>query len=1378
MQEPNDDKNNGLMLVGIGASAGGVDALLRFFEHTPPHSGLAFAVVLHTAPDHESRLAEVLQTKTQMPVTQLKDTVRVEPNSIYCVPPDKHILLSGGQMRFVESDLTEWRSAPIDLFFRKLAHAYKDKAIAVVLSGSGADGSLGLGRVREEGGVSIAQDPTEAEYDAMPRSAIETGWVDFILPVTSIPTKLVSLKQNAERIQLPPVEQSPRSFEEGALRELLALLRARTRHDFANYKRSTMLRRIERRLQVTESEDVTAYLEYIRQHPEELQGLLRDLLISVTNFFRDPEAFKRLESEIVPRLFAGKNGSEQIRVWVSGCATGEEAFSIAMLLTEYADALPNPPGLQVFATDIDEDALAHGRNGLYPNTIAADVSPERLKRFFVREGQYYRIRRELREMVLFAPHNILRDPPFSKLNLVSCRNLLIYINRNMQNRILEIFHFALKPDSYLFLGSSESADGLSDLFTPIDKKYRIFKRHGDGTGFKPAPTPPVAGQWEVRLATTLPQTPMPGEWGEAFSYGDLHYRMLEALAPPSVLVNADNNIVHLSERAGRYLHLSGGEPSRNLLKIAHPDLRLGLRSLVITARQEGNATSSRLPVNLDGSQRFVRVVVRPLSPLTPPGFMLVIFDESDDAPTPASDEDAAERAPAVVQPAGNLEPIVRQLETELERTRDQLRAIVEEYETSTEELKASNEELQAMNEELRSASEELETGKEELQSVNEELTTLNLELREKIEELGRTNSDLQNLMASTRIGTLFLDRSLRLKRYTPSAQEIFNIIPGDVGRPLTHITHKLDYAGLAEDAEHVLHNLRTVEREVTTYDGRFFLARLLPYRTTDDKINGVVLTFIDITELRRAEAALRESEEQFRRAIEDAPIPIIMHAEEGEVLQISRTWTELTGYTIEDAPTFYAWLTRAYGEGADAVRVHMQELFKSDERVLNIEFPVRTRDGDLRHWSFSSSSPGTLKDGRRFIIGMALDITERKSAEEALRLSEERLRLVLESATDYAIMLMDAEGRFTIWNPGAEKIFGYTEAEAVGQPAGLIFTPEDRAAGVPAKELEAAGREGRAADERWHVRKDGRRIYVSGVMMPLRDGEHRGYAKIARDLTAQERAQEELQRAWAELDERVQARTAELAEANSAMREEVDVRRRVEQERLELMRRIVTTQEDERRRISRELHDQLGQSLTALRLKLEGLKEEAGKRAKLQRKIGELVEVAQRLDADVDFLAWELRPTALDDLGLIVALSNYAQEWAKHYGVAVNFHSAGFGGARLAPLVEINLYRIAQEALNNVAKHAGATSVGLLLERRDDNVVLIVEDDGRGFDPEQLTDSASKHRMGLIGMRERAALVGGTVEVESAPGEGTTIFVRTPARFSAAELFDEREGQG
>jgi PAS domain S-box-containing protein len=1491
----NGNGNENMMLVGIGASAGGVEALLQFFENMPDDTGLAFVVILHLAPEHESRLAEVLQAKTRMAVTQVTEPVRVEPNHVYVIPPDRDLYMADGHIRLAERERGEGRTAPVDLFFRTLADSYRDRAIAVVLSGAGTDGSLGLGRIKEQGGVSFAQTLSEAEHGAMPRAAVETGSVDFVLPVATMPDKIVSLQRNAVRIRLPPAEAPPPDAHEDALRELLGLLRARTRHDFFDYKRSTLLRRVERRMQVTQTVDLPAYLEHVRNQPAELQGLLADLLISVTSFFRDPEAFAGLEAEGVPRLFAGKDAGDQVRLWVTGCATGEEAYSIAMLLAEYAERLESPPAIQVFASDIDEQALGRARAGVYPDSIAADLSPERLARFFVREGQYHRVKRELREMVLFSPHNVLRDPPFSKLDMVSCRNLLIYINRQTQERVLEIFHFALKPGGFLFLGTSETAEGVPGLFASVDKQHHLYQRLDAVSVFRGAPTLPAPGRWTVR-GITMPEPPPPGEAREPLGFGELHYRTLEVLAPPSVLVDAEYEIIHLSEHAYRFLRFTGREPSRNLLMAAHPDLRLELRSLLLEAAQRGDA-SRNVRISLDGELRVVRISAHPVtSPRSAPGLQVVIFDDLKEAPPPV---DVAVAPPA--EGDSRMESLVRQLEEELQLTKGRLQTTVEQYETQAEEFKAANEELQAMNEELRSASEELETGKEELQSVNEELTTLNAELKERVEEVGRANSDLQNLMEATQIGTLFLDRNLRVKRYTPSVRGLFNLIPGDIGRPVAHVTHGLDYEGLGEEAAEVLRTLHPIEREVAAKDGRHLLMRLMPYRTLDDRISGVVVTFVDITgrrraeeavraseerlqkalnietvgviffnddieiidcneaflrmsgltraeikagrfsweaftpeefiqpsrraieelrtrgfstpyekeyirkdgsrfwalfackrigenelvefvtditERKRAEEALRESEKQFRSAIEDAPIPVIMHAEDGEVLQISRTWTELTGYTIEDAPTFEAWLTRAYGEGADAVRNHVHRLFGGERGSISIDFPVRTRDGEVRHWSFNASSPGTLRDGRRFIVGMAVDITERQLAEEAIRAAGEQLRLVVDSVEDYCIFTTDTEGRITTWNQGAERLFGYTEEEAVGQNIEIIFTPEDRERGAHEEEMRQARETGRAADERWHVSKQGVRFYVSGVLAALRydGGGLTGYAKIARDLTERKELEDALRRAHDEMEGHVRERTMELAEANVALHEEVRERRAAEERVKNLLKQLVTVQEEERRRIARELHDTLGQQLAALSLSIDMIKAESQGRARLREHVERTQSIFDRLNSDVDFLAWELRPAVLDQLGLGAAVQTFLVEWSRHFGVEAHYRGLGGDAPRLPSKVETNLYRILQEALQNVHKHASAGRVSVLLERRDAQVVLIVEDNGKGYDPDEEGAADMNKGMGVTNMSERAALVGGSLEIESVAGQGTTIFVRIP--LAETEEGDLSDGRG
>ncbi|MFL6276575.1 MAG: chemotaxis protein CheB, partial [Blastocatellia bacterium] len=838
-------KPGGFILVGIGASAGGFKPIMELFRRLPADSDMAYVVILHLSPTHKSTLDEVLQSATAMPVTQVEDLVKVEKNHVYVIPPNKNLMLEDGVIRLAEPDHTRGDRVPIDLFFRSLAEVYRNNAIAVLLSGSGADGMLGMRRIKEEGGLTIVQDPREAEQASMPNSAINSGAVDFVLPAAEISDKLLALRENAQRIVLPPVEPaSPHDKGEQVLRDVLTLVRSRTGHDFTNYKRTTILRRIERRLQVNGVSDLPGYRQFLRQHPEEVMALLRDLLISVTNFFRDREAFERMATDVIPRLFAGKDNSQQVRVWVTGCATGEEAYSMAMLLHEHASKLTDPPKLQVFATDIDEEAIQRARYALYPDTIAGDVSPERLRRFFTHEDSHYRIRKEVRETVLFAPHNILRDPPFSKLDLITCRNLLIYLTRDIQDRVLEIFHFALRPEGFIFLGSSETAEGAAALFAPVNKRFRIYQRRAR-TGQMPGlPLLPQPGRWEMKPLQR--QTAARGQ-----TIADLHQeRLMARYTPASALINEEFDIIHLSGNAGRYLQFNAGEPSRNLQKAINESLRMELRTLLMTARQSGAPVESPfVRAQIDGETSLVSLSVEPVTmPNSEQGYLMVVFNEMKEATIPAT---LTGSGTAVAE--HELEPLLRNMEDELHRTREQLRVTVEQYETSNEELKASNEELQAINEELRSATEELETSKEELQSVNEELTTVNHEYREKLDEVSRANSDLKNLMASTEIGTIFLDRALNIKRFTRGAQEIFNLIASDIKRPLAHLTHKLNYDKLADDAEQVLASLQTVEREVASSDGRYYIARLLPYRTPEDRIDGVVVTFLEITDRKRAE---------------------------------------------------------------------------------------------------------------------------------------------------------------------------------------------------------------------------------------------------------------------------------------------------------------------------------------------------------------------------------------------------------------------------------------------------------------------------------------------------------------------------------------------
>lgn len=846
--------NGEFLIVGLGASAGGIQAFQEFFQHTPPKSGMAYVVILHLSPDHDSSLAHVLQTVTKMSVTQVTEKVKVEPDHVYVVPPNQHLTMQDGSIIVTPNTQIEERRAPVDIFFRTLGDEHGSRAIAVILSGTGANGSMGLKRVKERGGATFVQNPREAEFNEMPRNAIATELVDEVLNVADIPAKIIAYKNSLGKVQISEDAEKRPQDQQHALREIFTDIRVRTGHDFSNYKRPTLLRRIERRINIHNLPDLPSYVAYMHQNPEETNALLKDLLISVTNFFRDKKAFEIIETEILPIVLKSKNTESQIRIWVAGCATGEEAYSMAILCAEKTAGVIDAPKIQIFATDIDDAAIATAREGLYNINDLADVSPERLRRFFVKEGEEFRIRREVRETIMFANHNFLKDPPFSHLDIITCRNVMIYLNHVAQERVAETFHFALKPGGFLFLGSSESVDGATDLYANYNRENHIFQsRQATPRAY---PIPESVPNFRIDKQTSAISQEQDNKILERISFGDLHQQLLEQYAPPSLVVNEDYDVVHLSERAGKYLQISGGEPSQNLLKLVRPELRLELRSALYQAAQRQSAVEARgLKIKIDDHSETINIHVRPVLRAgdTARGFMLVLFEPSIDA---NNEQEIL---------LTSDEPVARHLEEELMRLKTQLRSSNEQHEFQAEELKASNEELQAMNEELRSAAEELETSKEELQSINEELRTVNQELKVKIEETSLTSNNLQNLINSTDIGTIFLDRSFRVALFTPAARNIFNLIPADYGRPLTDITNRLEYHDLLHDAETVLDKLSTIEHEVRITGGKVFLMRISPYRTTEDRINGVVITFIDITARKEAEQQLQQNMDELTR---------------------------------------------------------------------------------------------------------------------------------------------------------------------------------------------------------------------------------------------------------------------------------------------------------------------------------------------------------------------------------------------------------------------------------------------------------------------------------------------------------------------------------
>ena len=961
-------------IVTIGASAGGVTALQRFFEALPGNTGAAFVVVVHLDPNHRSGLPEILGGRTRMPVIQVNKTERLEADHVYVIPPDRRVQLVDHEISPKEFDEPRGKRSPIDGFLRS-ATEHASAGFAIILSGGGSDGAIGVRAVKEAGGIILVQDPEEAEYSSMPRSAIASGVADFVLPVRDLVARLVEL------IRIKGVVRQPEEpeVEEGLLRRVLAHLRVRTGHDFSKYKRSTVLRRLMRRMQVTRSEDLSEYYEVLRESADEAQALLADLLISVTTFFRDHDAFKALRTQVLPGLFDGRELDATIRVWVSGCATGEEAYSIAMLLQEEAAKHELRPPIQVFGSDLDARALAVAREGRYPASIEADVSEDRLRRFFIREGDGYRVRQEVRDTILFAMHDLLKDPPFSHVDLISCRNVLIYLDRDLQDQLCSTFHYALNPGGFLLLGAAESADTSPGLFRTIDRNARIYKSI-EQTGDKPRLLPRLLGPVTIREQTApVGRHISPSV---ALSEATLHRRVLEQVAPPSILVDEMHRVIHLSENAGRYLQPSGGSLSGDVVDLARPELRFELRSALHRFFEQHQPTLS-LPimVRFNGAPHRVHLKVAGATHATEAAHALVMFIEGE----------AVDETVISTQPEQASSEIVRHLRQELELTQSRLRTVREESESANEELRAANEELQSINEEYRSTSEELETSKEELQSINEELQTVNSELKLKLDAISRANSDLKNLLAATDFGTLFLNSDLRIKRFTERTTDIFSITQSDEGRPITDFSHQLEYDELMQDIRKVLSELVPIRREIRSRNNLWYDTRMRPYRTVDNKIDGVVITFVDITGRRHMEQALRESEWQLRqqkRLVELARVPIFIWEPGGAILEWNRGCEELYGYTSEEATgkrKQELLKTEVPGSSFEEVTGKVHE-----EGIWTGELLHHTKDG--RVVTVEAVMQVGLVGGRQLALQSMRDITDRK-------LWEERQRMLLSDQT-------------------------------------------------------------------------------------------------------------------------------------------------------------------------------------------------------------------------------------------------------------------------------------------------------------------------------------------------------------------------------------------
>ncbi len=984
------------VVVGMGASAGGLEAFTRFFRIMPPDSGMAFVVIQHLDPTHESLTAELLGKHTKMPVRQVAGDTAVERDHVYVIPPNRDLGIGQGVLRLTPPPARRVTRMPIDFFFRTLAEDRQERAIGIVLSGSGTDGTLGLKEIKTVGGMALVQEPTTAQHDGMPRSAIAADAADHVLTVEKMPEMLLKYTRHpyvAVPRQVPDVEKGGSDDLTG----VLALLRTRLHFDFSGYKPGTLVRRVRRRMGLRHAERLPDYLQLLRSDPGEVKALFKDLLIGVTRFFRDPEAWLYLQEKVLPSLLREREAGAPLRVWVAGCGTGEEAYSLGMLLIEQTRAAQWSGPIQVFASDVDKEALDVARTGIYPESIAADVPPGRLRQFFLKDGTHYRVNKELRETIIFAEQNLIADPPFSKLDLISCRNLLIYLSADVQKRIISLLHFALAEGGHLFLGSAESIGSAEDLFDTVSKRWRIYRRIGP-TRYDILATPATAARGPMPvLPADLSAPPQANRL-----LTRVQQQLLERYAPAGVVINRRYGILLFVGRTDLYLTQPAGEPTDDLLTRVREGLQTRLRALVrqVIIDREPQAVTVRM--RRDNAWHPVRVAVEPLQLSgDTEGLLLVSF--ADEAATPGPAPDAA-GSPV----AERDESLVRQLEAELKASREDLQGTVAGMEASNEELRAANEEVMSVNEELQSTNEELETSKEELQSLNEELNTVNAQLQTKIDELEHTNNDLDNLLTSTNIATVFLDGQLRIRRFTAAATKLFTLIPSDVGRPLADVAQTFTDPALLTDAATVLETLTPRQAEVAAREGRWYMRQVLPYRTQDSRIEGVVITFSDVaaealhgarSDLESALNKLAANEAQLRRTLDTAADAIITIDESGRVQSFNRTAEKMFGYGAAEVlgKNVSMLMPPPYSQEHDGYLARYRETGVA--RIMGIGREVEgLRKNGTRVPLDLALSEFTDATGRKF-TGILRDLTERKQAAQWRREHESQLAHMLRANT-------------------------------------------------------------------------------------------------------------------------------------------------------------------------------------------------------------------------------------------------------------------------------------------------------------------------------------------------------------------------------------------
>ncbi len=1312
-------------IVGIGASAGGLEAFTELLRALPTNTGMAFVLVQHLEPRHESILTKLLARATEMPVQEVREGMRIQANNVYVIPANADLRVVDGLLHVVGRRAPAGRHLPIDYFFQSLAEARKSRAIGVILSGTASDGTAGLKAIKVEGGITFAQEPSTARFDGMPRSAIVAGCVDFVLPPARIAAELARIAHHplVTAPELEAAEALPAKEEDWT--KLFRLLQTASGVDFSFYKKSTIKRRLARRMALHKVESIGDYLKFLEANRGELNVLFQDILIHVTSFFRDSEVFTALRNKIFPQILAARAPTEAIRVWASGCSTGQEVYSIAICLLECLGARTYGTPIQIFGTDINEPAVEKARAAIYSEEEMQEVSAERKRRFFTRTSGGYQVNPVIRELCVFARHDVTKDPPFSKIDLISCRNVLIYLEPFLQKKVLFAFQYALKPKGVLMLGKSESLGAFTDMFTITDRKNKFFVRSAGAR----EPLEALQPLYERLVPQARPYLEAPPRLDLEKEADRIIW---DRYAHAGIVVNNDFQILHFRGDTSPYLRPTPGKANFNLSKMVREELQFELSVAVREVRKTGRRLRREgIPLKNGQHMRLVNIEVFPLPVSTHTGkCFLILFDEagpSGGQPL-APPETGKRKEKNGTRP---LQPELKKLQNELDRTRQYLQSVIREHESTTEELKTANEEALSSMEELQSTNEELETAKEELQSSNEELVTLNEQLQRRNSELSRLSDDLSNIISGVNIPIVILDGNRNIRRFNLPAEKLLGLLPGDIGRPLSKLHIGVNIPDLHDLISKVVEEGSEIGREVESADGRWHLLRLRPFRS-GERIEGVLMAFVDIAELKQKQDAL-DRERSFISAVLNAAkdLLVVVLDREGRILEFNRVCEQLTGYSAEEVKGRQPWEFLIPPAEASVIEKIFGELVAGS--VNQAENHWITKDGRqlLIGWS---NSPVTRDGAVDAIIATGIDHTERAEARQRILEGEATIRALLETAAQ-AIISINKQGQIVLANATTEKLFGYRRDELIGQPIEQLIPErfrEKHFAGIAKWFSRPRNRQLDAGLELTGSRKDGTEFPVDiSLSYIMTRGEVVAVGFVS-DITDRKKNEQAL----LEYQEQLRRLTGSL----------------------------INIQETENRELARELHDVFSQELAALGMEVSNLMASAEIKGTLTRRLSSLGGKIRHLADEMHRASRQLHPAILTELGLEAALREECGAFSEQSGIPVEFTCEGLP-ASIPEEASLCLYRIAQEGLRNVRKHVGAGEARVQIKGKSDGVSIRVEDTGHGFD---VAEARKKGGLGFISMEERVRLVNGKLDVRSKPGAGTTVDVFVPLKKAAA----------